>query len=78
MAWHVVSVPSSAKELLRKNGEADFSPVQKIGAAVRLYTTLPLMQRIVLAQEYAALYPATPGTRFPRPSARSRSSRRCA
>jgi hypothetical protein len=78
MAWHVVSVPSSAKELLRKSGAADFSPIQKLGAAVRLYTTLPLMQRIVLAQEYTAQYPTTPGTRLPRPSARCRSSGRAA
>jgi hypothetical protein len=78
MAWHVVSVPSSAKALLRKTGEADFSPIQKIGAAVRLYTTLPLMQRILLAREYTAQYRATPGTRFPYPPARSRSSGRAA
>jgi hypothetical protein len=54
MAWHVVSVPSSAQESLRKNRAGDFSPVQKIGAAVRLYATLPLYQRIRLAQEYLA------------------------
>ena len=54
MAWHVVSIPTSARESLRKNRAGDFSPVQKIGAAVRFYATLPLHQRIRLAQEYMA------------------------
>jgi hypothetical protein len=54
MPWQVVSVPSSAKALLRKNREADFSPIQKIRAAIRLYSTLPLDYRIQLARDYTA------------------------
>jgi hypothetical protein len=54
MAWHVVSFPSSASRLLPKNRAEDFSPVQKIGAAIRFYTSLPLPRRLQLAREYAA------------------------
>jgi hypothetical protein len=54
MPWQVVSVPSSAKALLRKNREADFSSIQKIRAAIRLYSTLPLDYRIQLARDYTA------------------------
>jgi hypothetical protein len=54
MTWHVVSFPSSASRLLPKNRAGDFSPVQKIGAAIKFYTSLPLPRRLQLAREYAA------------------------
>jgi hypothetical protein len=54
MAWHVVSYPSSARDLLRNGSGGSFSPVQKIGAAVWLYATLPLYDRVRLVQEYLA------------------------
>jgi hypothetical protein len=54
MAWHVVWFPSSASRLLPKSRAGDFSPVQKIGAAIRFYTTLPLPRRLQLARQYAA------------------------
>jgi hypothetical protein len=54
MAWHVVSFPSSARQFLRKNRAGDFSPVQKIRAAIQLYATLPLYSRLRLAREYMA------------------------
>ena len=54
MAWHVVSLPSSARKLLPKACAEDFSPVQKIGAAIRFYTSLPLLLRVRLARAYAA------------------------
>ena len=66
MAWHVVSIPSSAREVLRTRRAGDFSPVQKIGAAIRLYTTLPLHDRIRLAQEYMAQCRAKRGDPSPR------------
>jgi hypothetical protein len=39
---------------LRKNGKEDFSPAQKLMAAVRYYCGLPVDYRIQLAREYAA------------------------
>jgi hypothetical protein len=54
MAWHVVSFPPAARAALRKHGKADFSLVQKIRAAVRHYTTLPLSVRLQLGREYRA------------------------
>jgi len=54
MAWYVVSIPSSVRDLLRKNRGGDFSMVQKLAAAIRLYTALPLHDRIRLAREYLA------------------------
>jgi hypothetical protein len=52
--WHTVSVPSSTRRLLRKNARNDFSPIQKLSAAIRLYTTLEPHDRIQVASEYAA------------------------
>jgi hypothetical protein len=50
--WHAVGVPPSSKTLLRKNGREDFSPIQKIMAAVNYYCALPVRDRIQLAREY--------------------------
>jgi hypothetical protein len=52
--WHIVSFPSTAKSLLRKHRKEDFSPVQKIRAAIQFYAALPLHCRIQLAREYTA------------------------
>jgi hypothetical protein len=67
MNWYVVSIPSSVRDFLRKNRPGDFSTVQKLAAAIRLYTALPLHDRIRLAREYVArrragreTYPADP------------------
>jgi hypothetical protein len=54
MTWHVVSCPPSVSGLLPRNYAGDFSPVQKIVAAIQFFTTLPLPDRLQLAQEYAA------------------------
>ena len=54
MAWHAVSIPSSSKALLRKNDREDFSPIQKIMAAVHYYCSLPVEDRLRLAREYTA------------------------
>jgi hypothetical protein len=54
MAWHVVSFPPSAKALLPRTGATDFSPVQKIAAAIQFYTSLPLPYRLQLARAYTA------------------------
>ena len=54
MAWHAVSIPSSSKTLLRKNDREDFSPIQKIMAAVHYYCSLPEEERLQLAREYTA------------------------
>src|SRR5437868_3473569 len=53
MAWHILSVLSSAKTLLRKKHKGDFSPIQKIVAAVHYYAQLPVDDRLQLAWEYA-------------------------
>ena len=66
MAWHVVSIPSSAREFLRTKRVGDFSPVQKIGAAVQLDATLPLHDRMRLAREYVAQCRAARGDLSPR------------
>lgn len=54
MDWHVVSVPSSVKELLRKESRDDFSHIQKLGAAIQLYVALPTPYRLELARQYAS------------------------
>jgi hypothetical protein len=50
--WHAVHIPPSSKALLRKNAREDFSPIQKIMAAVHSYCSLPVGDRIQLAREY--------------------------
>ena len=54
MAWYTVSIPASAKDLLRKKGRGDFSLVQQLEAAIHLYTRLPPYHRLQLARKYAA------------------------
>jgi hypothetical protein len=39
---------------LRKNDREDFSPIQKIMAAVHYYCSLPVEERLQLAREYTA------------------------
>jgi hypothetical protein len=39
---------------LRKSDREDFSPIQKVMAAVHYYCRLPLEYRLQLAREYAA------------------------
>jgi hypothetical protein len=65
MAWHVVSFPPSARALLPRNREGDFSPVQKIVAAIQFFTTLPLPDRLRLARQYTAQYRAKQGESGP-------------
>jgi len=52
--WHIVVVPCSVKQLLPRKGREDFSPVQKLAAAIQLFTTLPRDERLQLAREYIA------------------------
>jgi hypothetical protein len=54
MGWHVLSVPSSVKTLLRKKRKDDLSPIQKAAAAVRYFTLLAPDHRLRLARAYAA------------------------
>jgi hypothetical protein len=54
MHWHVVSFPPEARLFIRKRGKTDFSPAQKIRAAIRHYVQQPLWLRIQTAREYLA------------------------
>jgi hypothetical protein len=61
--WRTVSIPSSTKNILRKNARDDFSPIQKLGAAIRLYTTLRPQERFQLALEYTERWKSHKGSR---------------
>jgi hypothetical protein len=61
--WRTVSIPSSTKNILRKKARDDFSPIQKLGAAIRLYTALRPQERFQLALEYTARWKSHKGSR---------------
>jgi hypothetical protein len=54
LPWHTVGVPPAVKRFLPKNGRDDFSSVQKLAAAIQMFTGLPLSDRLELAREYTA------------------------
>jgi hypothetical protein len=67
MGWRVVSFPSSARMLLRREHQSDFSPLQKIRVAIAYFLGMPLERRICLAHEHAAQIPTETAAGTPMP-----------